>query len=209
MLVYNYDPQTLEFIGAKEARESPKEQGVYLKPKYSTFTATTEADTGYARRYVSETGDWETVEDHRGDIVYKKSDATKVIVDWLGDVGGDYTYEAPSSPHDIWSGAEWTPPPATEEDIKVEAQRRIVAFCPEWKQRNMMMEKIDLLDKKRSSPLTFTQAEQDRLDLINDAIAHINAIRSASDTLEGTLPTDYTDDTHWPGPPGIDLDEKF
>lgn len=98
-------------------------------------------------------------------------------------------------------------PPAINQ-IKAEAERRIIAFCPEWRQRNFLAMRMKLLPKTLSLPPTITPSEQDKLDLYDDVFDHINAIRATSDSLEGTLPVDYTDDSHWPTDPGLDLTDK-
>ncbi|MDK1493364.1 hypothetical protein QN219_25505 [Sinorhizobium sp. 7-81] len=54
--VYNYDPNTLEYIGASEADESPLEPGVYLIPAYATETAPPADVPGYIFKWID--GEW-------------------------------------------------------------------------------------------------------------------------------------------------------
>lgn len=96
----------------------------------------------------------------------------------------------------------------TVEQVKDEAQRRILAFCPDWKQRNLTALSVRLNRKALVVPPVITPAEQDDMDLADAVFDHIDAIRQASDTLEGTLPVDYKDDSHWPVDPGLDLSDK-
>ena len=68
----------------------------------------------------------------------------------------------------------WAP---TAENVRIEAARRILAEYPEWKQLNLI--------RKGGATLT---AMSDRID----------AIRAASNLMEPSPPSDYTDDTNWP-----------
>jgi len=68
----------------------------------------------------------------------------------------------------------WAP---TAENVRIEAARRILAEYPEWKQLNLI--------RKGGATLT---AMSDRID----------AIRAASNLMEASPPSDYTDDVNWP-----------
>jgi len=68
----------------------------------------------------------------------------------------------------------WAP---TAENVRIEAARRILAEYLEWKQLNLI--------RKGGATLT---AMSDRID----------AIRAASNLMEPSPPSDYTDDTNWP-----------
>ena len=96
----------------------------------------------------------------------------------------------------------------TVEQVKAETQRRILDFCPDWKQRNLTALSVRLNRKSLVVPPVITPTEQDQLDFADAVFDHIDAIRTASDVLEGTLPVDYTDDSHWPADPGLDLTDK-
>jgi len=71
---------------------------------------------------------------------------------------------------------EFQAPAPKTSDIKSEAGRRIEARYPLWKQINIM----------RSG------------DGLAAMTAFIDAVRSASNALEATLPSDYQADKHWP-----------
>lgn len=207
MKLYNYDPENFTLVSVTDARESPKEPSVYLVPANATSVETTFADAGFARVFSTETETWSTVEDHRGDVVYRKSDASRVVVDWIGEVGSDYTFNVPE-PSQEWGGSDWVNPTPTKRQIKGEAQRRILEFCPDWKQRNCMMRMTELVEKKAEGE-TLTQDELDEYDELKAVAAHIKALREDSDALELTLPDDYKDDSHWTTTPTIDLEDKF
>ena len=75
-------------------------------------------------------------------------------------------------------------PTITTDMVKEEAQRRILAVYPDWKQLNY-------LRQQGNNPT------QEDLNVINLAWAYIDNIRAKSNILEGTLPQDYQDNTHW------------
>jgi hypothetical protein len=80
--------------------------------------------------------------------------------------------------------------------IKAEAERRILAICPEWKQRNLTAQAAILAEKGRSQ---WTAGELDAWTTGEALWAQVAAIRAASDALEAMdpIPEDITDDTHW------------
>lgn len=88
--------------------------------------------------------------------------------------------------------------------IKAEAQRRIIALTGQpdlissmIKQSNSNMRATELNDK-RISGLTLSSEEEQEAAALRNLARSIKAIREASNTLEGALPEDYTDDRHWP-----------
>ena len=91
------------------------------------------------------------------------------------------------------------PPPTTIEDIKNEAQRRIIALvgAPTLdrcfaKQLNALMRASELNAKETWTPAE--EAEAAQLQAMADAI---KAIRAKSNDLELTLPSDFYNDSHW------------
>ncbi|WP_068314977.1 hypothetical protein [Polycladidibacter hongkongensis] len=87
--------------------------------------------------------------------------------------------------------------------IKAEAHRRIVSYCPEWKQRNLTARAAELaLRLSQGATLTAEgRAEVAAGQVIWD---HITAIRAASDALEAMepLPDDVTAAELWPAVTG-------
>ena len=82
------------------------------------------------------------------------------------------------------------------EAVKAEAMRRILAICPEWKQRNLTAQAAILAEKGRASWTADEFAAWNAGKAIWDQIA---AIRSRSDAIEALdpIPADFTDDQHW------------
>lgn len=87
--------------------------------------------------------------------------------------------------------------PATLEEVKIEAHRRIVAIVPEWKQRNLLAQAALLTDKGRENWTAEETADWDAALVI---WAQVAAIRARSDEIEAMdpIPHDMIDDRHWP-----------
>jgi hypothetical protein len=92
------------------------------------------------------------------------------------------------------------------EDVKAEAQRRIIALTGKSnlqdcmiKQFNALMRAGQLTDK-RVSGAALTAEEEAEADTLRAMADRIKAIRSASDALEAStpIPADYVADRYWP-----------
>ena len=88
------------------------------------------------------------------------------------------------------------PEPITEQQVKDEAYRRIIAICPEWKQRNLTAQAAQLAKKGEANWTPEEAAAWAAGEAIWNQIA---AIRVKSDLLEAMdpIPVDYTLDTYW------------
>lgn len=86
--------------------------------------------------------------------------------------------------------------PATVEGVKAEAYRRIVAICPEWKQRNLTAQAAQLAKKGEANWTPEDATAWADGEAIWDEVA---AIRAASDRIEAMdpLPADFVKDTYW------------
>jgi len=99
-----------------------------------------------------------------------------------------------------WDGkvfAPAPPPPVTAEQVKAEAERRILAVAPEWRQRNLLARGAELANIRHDRKLTSGEkAEADAISAVWTAIA---GLRAASDALEAMnpIPQDFTDDEYW------------
>jgi hypothetical protein len=86
--------------------------------------------------------------------------------------------------------------PGTVERVKEEAYRRIIAICPEWKQRNLTAQAAQLAKKGEANWTPEEAAAWAAGEAIWNQIA---AIRAKSDLLEAMdpIPVDYALDTYW------------
>lgn len=90
-------------------------------------------------------------------------------------------------------------PPATVEDVKEEAYKRIVAILPEWKQRNLTARAAELAAILAERSWTNEErAEWGDGQAIWD---QIKAIRAASNEIEAMdpIPVDFREDRYWSG----------
>lgn len=84
--------------------------------------------------------------------------------------------------------------------IKNEARRRIIEVVgPEWRQQNLLARAAELHLKETRGIITTEEATE--LQGILGLWDWVKSVRAASDALETTLPTDYKNDSHWPGSP--------
>ena len=83
--------------------------------------------------------------------------------------------------------------------VKAEAQRRIYARFPQWRQANLVARGVELQDVWRTVG-SWTAGEQAEADALKAAWSWIRETRAASDALEAMvpIPADFADDRHWP-----------
>lgn len=105
MLIYNYDRETNEFLGSREARKSPLEDNVWLIPASSTTIAPPSEKDGFVRCFIN--GSWTQVEDNRGKIIYNTDTKEPVTVDSLGEIGEGFTAEEPVSEFSVFKDGKW------------------------------------------------------------------------------------------------------
>ena len=85
------------------------------------------------------------------------------------------------------------------DDVEAEAQRRILARYPDWKQRNMTARGVELTFKVAQGE-ALAAGETDEIAALQAAWGWIKAVRAASDTLEALdpIPADFAEDARWP-----------
>jgi hypothetical protein len=78
--------------------------------------------------------------------------------------------------------------------IKAEAQKRILAKYPLWKQNSMLADKLSIIQKEVK-----TQEDIDALAEIELGLGEIKHIRERSDAIElmDPIPSDYTVEDYW------------
>jgi len=106
-----------------------------------------------------------------------------------GWIGGKYLFDGT----DFTFRPELNP---TANSVKAEAQRRIYAILPDWKQRNLTARAAELAIKGQANWTTQEQAEYTAGQAVWD---QIKAIRAASDALEAMdpIPANYTAEVYW------------
>ena len=105
MKIYNYHPVTKEFIGDSIADKSPLESDIYLIPANSTDIQPPDAQANQVA--VFEDNDWIIKPDFRGQIVYKKSDLSEIIIQEIGEIPLDMLESLPVKPNEFsaWDGS--------------------------------------------------------------------------------------------------------
>lgn len=88
----------------------------------------------------------------------------------------EMNYRRPSPDHVADASGDWVLRTPTADDVRAEANRRIVAVYPLWEQIN----------RNRTG---------DGAVAMN---AWIDSVRAASNLMEANPPLDYADDQHWP-----------
>lgn len=230
MKIYSYHPVTKEHLRTSDARQSPKEPGTFLVPANATIVPCGSAPTGSVRVFDPQSESWSSVEDHRGETVYRKADAVKIIVDWLGAVGSDYTDQVPASPDDTWDGAQWVSPAPPSLAVEAERDRRLAAASfdydfedgrgvhtigtDEKDMRAWMMEVMTIAQARlalsdttpidivtNTGPVSVSPSEW--MDIINTGAAGRQAIWQYYFALIAMdpIPSDYQDDQYWSPPP--------
>ncbi|EJD6660426.1 tail fiber assembly protein [Enterobacter cloacae] len=111
--VFNYDHSTKEFLGSSVEFLA---LGVGI-PADSCVDAPPPAYSGFAVVRNTSTGEWELIEDHRGEIVYSKENRVSLTISELGEYPEGYTLLKPATEFDVWNGDNWV----TDEDAKRKA----------------------------------------------------------------------------------------
>ncbi|MCM1224018.1 MAG: phage tail assembly chaperone [Lachnospiraceae bacterium] len=109
-MLYEYSPQTGEFIAANPATPDPKHPGQYLARMNTTFTAP--PATGEHEAAVWKNGQWETTPDWRGTTYYtldKNGQVQQVEIKELGQTVPEGAYlnreDIPETPEQLLAAA--------------------------------------------------------------------------------------------------------
>lgn len=115
--VYNYNPDTGEYLGPETAHESPMEPGVYLMPAHSTETAPPEAGEHQAAVYRN--GAWLLTDDHRGETWYDTATQERHEIKALDEaISNTWTQIEPTDHEAVWNGEAWEVPFAVLKERK-------------------------------------------------------------------------------------------
>lgn len=138
LTVYNFDSVSGEFTGSSDEYLP---QGVGL-PANACATAPPVTDAGKVALCID--GNWQTVADHRGEMVYSVYDGAAVEIIAPGEHPAGTTPQKPATVWDKWDGAKWV--------TDSEAQRDALL-------RNAASEKLMLISEANG----ITQAWQTQL----------------------------------------------
>jgi len=110
MKIYHYNSETKEFIGESEAKIDPmatKRIGspVYLTPANSTIIQPPKIEKGKSIIFDNE---WKTIDDHRGEIYYKKDSGQEIEIKKLGEESNKSLtpIKCPGNNYK-WNGVDW------------------------------------------------------------------------------------------------------
>lgn len=185
MDIWHYHPVTKEYVGHSKADPDPLNKDGWLVPAHATIIGP-EQSPGANETLVfdADAPHWRLVPDHRGETWYN-SDGKETVIKDIGDPSlQSFVKEAPP------------PPDITIEQVKEEAQRRILLFCPEWKQRNLLAQATILAEKGR---INWSTEELSAWNTGEALWQQIKSIRDCSDYIEKLLPIpqDFTADKYW------------
>lgn len=176
-------------LGATEADPDPLTYGHYLIPVGCVGTTPPALNPQEAAQWAN--GAWTKVPDHRG-VVYWLADGSRHEINVRG-------IAPPADALD----SEPPAPPLTQDQsialVKAEAQRRIYAIVPAWKQINLTARSAELLLIRMNNG-AWTAQESGEAAAIDAIWAKAKAIRAYSDTLESAILSGSTPDitTGWP-----------
>ena len=89
-----------------------------------TLTPPPELDKNQAVRWVD--GAWQCLPDYRGQIAYRTTDGSSVIINQVGALADDLTLLEPI-PHGTWNGTTWVVTAEKQAELKIQAQAQAQA----------------------------------------------------------------------------------
>ena len=120
-LIYNYEPISNEFISASQPfidERATEKAGapVYLIPANATNIIPPKSREGYAVCFDEGNKVWNFIEDHRGQICYKKENLEEVTIQHIGPLPNDVLTELPQpeNEYQIWKNGQFEYPEITE-----------------------------------------------------------------------------------------------
>ena len=103
--IYNYHPDTKEYLGESIPRQDPKDPESYLIPAHAAEEAPPSSVNGKARIY--ESGRWKYIADDRGKTVWKTDGfGESMIITKLGNIASGWTTKT-FIPLSTWNGSAW------------------------------------------------------------------------------------------------------
>lgn len=108
-IVYNYAPETGEYLGTETAYKSPQEPGIFLMPAHSTEADPPAASAGQVAVYRN--GTWKLIDDHREEEWYDTATHERHEIKTLDEVIPEtWTLLVPTDAEAVWNGRAWEVP---------------------------------------------------------------------------------------------------
>jgi hypothetical protein len=166
MEIYNYNPETGEYINISTADENPLEKGEYLIPANATTIEPPTARTNQVA--VFEKNTWSLKTDHRGEIFYKKSDLSEVVITEIGNISNDYLTSLPDKPLNLpelylWDGSTYV----FSMDLLRNKRNQLLTNTDKY-----MLSDYPITDERKNEWKTYRQALRDlpkTIDINNPA----------------------------------------
>jgi len=131
-LIYNYHPDTLEFISVGEADVSPLEPGVFLIPAHATEVPPKDAGVFEAVVFDPTISEWALVPDYRGAALFSTTTKLQIpqyeikLRDTLESLNA--TFDAPTGPYYDFIDGKWV---ENVEAKKATIQKHLTGFIQE------------------------------------------------------------------------------
>lgn len=169
--VFNYDGETREYLSSSVEYLAV---GVGL-PANSCIDAPGVSKEGFAICRTADSGAWEYVVDHRGEIVYSTETGEAVTVTVPGDYPEWATILAPATAYDTWNGNAWvTDTEGLHAAEIVAAERQKAALLVEAKAAISLWQtelQLDIISDKDKASLIQWLAYIKRLQAVDTSAA--------------------------------------
>lgn len=107
MIIYNYSPLTLEFIGQNEARPNPLENDKYLIPANATEITPPAITENQTAVFNPNLKIWEIKPDFRDKVFWNKQTKEKVIISEIGMIPDKSLTDIEPSENEVWKNDCW------------------------------------------------------------------------------------------------------
>lgn len=152
--------------------------------------------------------DFSSITDYANALSYLTQEQRAAVVGVGGDASGARSIEVPDDIHAVLMAVDWSSPAVSEEDVRTEAARRLMATYGARDTEHLtrlindgVREAVRLL---RIGEANWTADQTTRAAELEIAEAYVDAMDAASKALRAMqpIPADYADDVHWPDAPG-------
>ena len=186
MDIFNFDPNSNEFIGKATADKNPLDDDGWLIPAHATKIPPPKTAEGEVA--VFKDGGWVILPDCRG-IVYWLADGSHHVITKIGDIPPKNSKSEKPQPSAEKRAA------ARKLEVSDECQRRIFEVANGTTQSNLNMVQGQIAAK---APNARTPQEKEILKAIGTALEWVSEMRSAYARIAADLTLDPSADEHWP-----------